>query len=73
MSLLKELIDCIYYQHLYPILRFLKKFLFFAAQKKFTENISSLKALKSQSLFLAKIMFTSTESFLLACNGEDGE
>lgn len=47
--------------------------MFFAAQKKFTENISSLKALKSQSLSPAKIMFTSTEGFSLACNGEDGE
>lgn len=43
-------IDCVYCQPLYPILRFLKKkkkILFLAAQKKFTENASSLKALKS--------------------------
>lgn len=43
-------IDCVYCQSLYPVLRFLKKkkkILFLAAQKKFTENISSLKALKS--------------------------
>ena len=65
--------DCIYCQRLYPVLRFLNKFLFFAAQKKFTENIISLKALKSQSLSPAKIMFTSTEGFSLACNGDDGE
>ena len=35
--------------------------------------ISSLKALKSQSLSPAKIMFTNTKGFLLACNGEDSE
>lgn len=46
-------IDCVYCQPLYPVLRFLKKTkqnkknLFLAAQKKFTENVSSLKALKS--------------------------
>ena len=44
-------IDCVYCQRLYPILRFLgkkkTKFLFIAAQKKFTEISSSLKALKS--------------------------
>jgi hypothetical protein len=48
-------IDCVYCQPLYPVLRFLKKkkkSLFLAAQKKFTENTSSLKALK-----LAKSVF----------------
>lgn len=38
-------IDGVYCQRLY--LRFLKKFLFLAAQKKFTENASSLTALSS--------------------------
>lgn len=54
-------IDCVYCQRLYPILRFLKKLLFLAAQKKFTENTSSLKALKSASLSSAKVRFTNTE------------
>lgn len=38
-------IDCVYCQCLYPILRFLKTILVFAAPKKFTEDTNSLKAL----------------------------
>ena len=44
-------IDCIYCQRLYPVLRFQKKFLFFAAQKKFAESISSLLLLLLLSHF----------------------
>lgn len=39
-------IDCVYCQCLYPILRFLETILVFAAQKMFTEDTNSLKALK---------------------------